>query len=86
MRTYRTVSILYAANFLVALSASRWAFASGWLMLAVGYAIMAGVPNSLWRATNAEKWDSPRWVSGHFCLNLAVIFLFADLLKDRLFP
>ncbi len=86
MRTYRTVSLLYALNFLVALSVARWGFALGWLLLAVGYALMAGLPAWLWVASRDRKWDSPRWVGGHFCLNLAIVVLFIDLLQDRLFP
>lgn len=85
-RTYRMVSLLYAANFLVALAVPRWGFAFGWLLLAIGYAIMDGIPAALWRASRDQRWDSPRWVTGHFCLNLAIICLFLDLLKDRLFP
>lgn len=86
MRTYRLVSWLYAANFLVALSIERWGFAIGWLLLAIGYGVMDGIPARLWRASRDQKWDSPRWVTGHFCLNLAVILLFVDVLHNRLFP
>jgi len=86
MRTYRLVSLLYAANFLVALAVPRWGFALGWLLLSLGYAVMDGVPAQLWRATRDQRWNSQRWIAGHFCLNLAVILLLADLLQDRLFP
>jgi hypothetical protein len=86
MSTSRLVSLLYAINFLVCLAVERWGFALGWLLLAVGYAIMDGIPAALWRATRDQRWDSPRWIGGHFCLNLAVILLLADLLQDRLFP
>ena len=86
MRTYRLVSLLYAANFMVALAVPRWSFALGWLLLALGYRIMDGIPAGLWQAERAQKWHSSRWVSGHLCLNLAVVFLFLDLLRDRLFP
>jgi len=86
MSTYRLVSCLYAANFLVALAVPRWGFAVGWLLLAIGYAIMDGVPQAVWRSARDQRWENPRWVSGHLCLNLAVLCLFVDLLRDRLFP
>ncbi len=86
MRTYRLVSILYGANFLVALTAPRWGFALGWLLLAIGYALMDGLPAQVWHAPRSTKWNSPRWITGHFCLNSAIVLLFADLLRGRLFP
>jgi hypothetical protein len=86
MRTYRLVSLLYIANFLVALSVARWGFACGWLLLAIGYAIMDGIPHWLWRAPRDRRWASPRWITGHFCLNVAIILLFIDVIQDRLFP
>ena len=85
-RTYQVVSWLYFANFLVALAVPRLGFALGWLLLSVGYGLMDGVPEYLWRTTRELRWSSRRWVAGHFCLNLAVILLLADLLQDRLFP
>ena len=80
------VSLLYVANFLVALAVPRWGFALGWLLLAAGYAVMDSVPAALWLATREERWNSARWMGGHFLLNLAVVLLFVDLLHDRLFP
>lgn len=86
MSTYRWVSLLYTANFLVALAAHRMGFAFGWLLLAAGYAIMDSIPATLWLARRDERWASRRWVTGHVCLNFAILCLFVDLLKDRLFP
>ena len=86
MRTYRVVSLLYATNFLVALAVPRWGYALGWLLLALGYAIMDDIPAGLWRASRDQRWASRRWVAGHVCLNFAILSLFVDLLKDRLFP
>ena len=61
-------------------------FAFGWLLLAAGYAIMDSIPATLWLARRDERWASRRWVTGHVCLNFAILCLFVDLLKDRLFP
>ncbi|MBY0504557.1 MAG: hypothetical protein K2X03_11635 [Bryobacteraceae bacterium] len=85
MSNYRLVSILYLANFLASLAIGRWGFALGWLLMAAGFLLMDTLPGIVWRASRDFQWKSPQWVAGHFCLNLAVVLLLADVLQDRLF-
>jgi nitrate reductase gamma subunit len=75
-------------NFAVAYSSPspRALFVFGWLLMAMGFSVMANIPEEVFERSFERKLRDARWFAGHATLLLAVLCLFTDLLWRKLFP